>query len=395
MKKHNLIFSLFMIAIVSLFVSCSGDSNNDIPTAPEKFSFTVKTILPEGSTIESLEGVSIEFLDLRTQEKLEKKLDKAGTCTVDLDASVYTISVRGEVGNSSIAALKENYSISESTTLDLLLSVTKIKPAGLLFKEAFFNGETNNGQMMHPDQYFVIFNNSDKIVYADGVAFGLTAHANPLGEDVFTDELANNRIVLSMIYIFPGNGTQYPIQPGGQIVVASTAINHHDADHPNSVDLSGADFEFYEPDQPEAWGEDVDNPNVTNMVKVFNRFGGFTMHPRGFFCPILFEIDEPIETFLANNQFPYTNNNGENFMLYALPVDKVLDGIETGNTGNLKVKSLPISVDKSMIGVPGCHRQVLILRKTIERNSRAYLLDTNDSENDCIAREGQNAYPLR
>ena len=82
-------------------------------------------------------------------------------------------------------------------------------------------------------------------------------------------------------------------------------------------------------------------------------------------------------------------------MLYAVPVENVLDGIETGNTGNMKVKSLPVTVDKSMIGVPGCHRGILILRKTEEKNGRTYMIDTNDSENDCIARQGQNSFPAR
>ncbi|WIM92296.1 DUF4876 domain-containing protein [Porphyromonas gingivalis] len=392
MKKKILFFSLVLAAIMSLLSSCAKDT----PDAPEQYAITIRAKLPEGSTIESLEGIAIEFLDLRTQQKVEKQLDKAGVCSLSLDASVYTITIRGEIGNNSIVAIKENYSIAENTTLELPLIVTKIRPSGLLFKEVFFNGETNNGQMMHPDQYFVIYNNSDKVVYADGVAFGLAAHANVTGEDAFTEELTkNNRIVLSMIYTIPGNGSQYPIQPGGQLVIAGTAINHHDAEHPNSVDLSGADLEVYEPDQPANFGQDVDNPNVPNMVKIFNRFGVFMMHPRGFIPPVLFEIDEPIETFLAKNQFEYTNNDGENIMLYAVPVENVLDGIETGNTGNMKVKSLPVTVDKSMIGVPGCHRGILILRKTEEKNGRTYMIDTNDSENDCIARQGQNSFPAR
>ncbi|WP_373812111.1 DUF4876 domain-containing protein [Porphyromonas loveana] len=393
MKRNFLILSSFLLGVLlSMLTSCSSDT----PDTPEQHAVTIRATLPEGSGIESLEGIAIEFLDLRTQHKEEKQLDKSGICQVKLDASVYTITIRGEIGNNSIVAILENYSISENATLEMPLIITKIKPTGLLFKEVFFNGETNNGQMMHPDQYFIIYNNSDNVVYADGVAFGLTAHANPLGEDAFTQELnQNNRIVLSMIYTIPGNGTQYPVQPGGQLVIAGTAINHYDADHPNSVDLSGADLEIFEPDQPEAYGQDVDNPNVPNLVKIFNRFGVFMMHPRGFMPPILFEINEPIETFLAKNKFEYTNNEGQTVMLYAVPVENVLDGIETGNTGNFKVKSLPVTVDRSMIGVPGCHRQVLIARKTEERNGRIYMIDTNDSENDCEAIQGQNSFPAK
>ncbi len=186
MKRNFLFLSFLLVTLLSILASCSSDT----PDTPEQHAVTIRAALPEGSDIESLEGIAIEFLDLRTQHKEEKQLDKSGICHVNLDASVYTITIRGEIGNNSIVAILENYSISGDIILEMPLIITKIKPTGLLFKEVFFNGETNNGQMMHPDQYFIIYNNSDKVVYADGVAFGLTAHANPLGEDAFTQELS-------------------------------------------------------------------------------------------------------------------------------------------------------------------------------------------------------------
>ena len=49
-----------------------------------------------------------------------------------------------------------------------------------------------------------------------------------------------------MAWQFPGTGTDYPLQPGEETIIAINAINHMDIAS-QSVDLSKADFAFWDP----------------------------------------------------------------------------------------------------------------------------------------------------
>lgn len=99
-----------------------------------------------------------------------------------------------------------------------------------------------------------------------------------------------------------------------------------------------------------------------------------------------------MKTFMENNKFEFKNSKGETKFTYKVPADLIIDGIETGNEGFLKVKSLPASVDQGSITVTGCHRQELIRRKP----GQGYKLqDTNNSSVDCERVKGQTSFPKK
>lgn len=385
MKVLKKIAFLASLTAVVFFLSCKKDK--DQPSSDETVVIKIK-VSSEETNLPTYEEFKVSLKELRTLKITETSLNAEGVAQAKIDKGTYTISVEWKKGNVSVFGTLESYSINKAETLSISLVMNTMQPEGLIFKEIFFNGEQNDGVMMHPDQYFVLYNNSDETIYADGVAFSVTAHANFREADIFSDELPQN-IVVAQIYSIPGNGFDYPVEPGEQIVIARTAINHN-AEYENAVDLSGADFEVYEPNMPEQFGTDVDNPNVPNLIEHFTAFGIFAMHPRGFMPPIIFKPDTDMETFMANHQFEYENSQGEVAHVYSVPTELVIDGIETGNEGYLTVKSLPASVDKSSIGVTGCHQQQLIQRKIGEGNK---LKDTNDTAEDCERVIGQNAFP--
>lgn len=378
-KKH---FSLLFAFIMGMSIFISSCKKEETP-----LSITINVESEEA--IPDYTKFVVEAQELRTLKSTKTTLNEDGSCQMELYEGTYKITVEWKNGNALAFGTKENYSVTQNETLTIPITVTMAKPQGLIFKEIFFNGETNNGRMMHPDQYFVLYNNGDEPVYADGVTFAVTAHANWSEEDMFT-ELLPNEIVVSQLYSIPGNGLEYPVAPGEQIVVASTAIDHS-ATYENAVDLSGADFEIYDTDLPERFPADVDNPDVPNMIGHFSYFGFFVMHPRGPIAPLIFKPETDMKTFMENHKFEFVNSKGETRYLYKVPADLVLDGIETGNEAFVKVKSLPPSVDKGYVTVTGCHRQELIRRK-MDGNK---LMDTNDSSVDCERVKGASSFPKK
>ncbi len=377
--KNNLL-ALSLIAGILFFGSCKKTD--------ETATLTIQVTSDEN--VSDYSKFTVEIKELRTLKIITKELDAKGTCQVTVDKGTYTLSAGWQNVNVKYFGTKENYSVTQSETVNIKVVRSVTKPEGLVFKEIFFNGETNNGQMMHPDQYFVLYNNGDETVYADGVTFSVSAHANWSEADVFT-ALLPGEVVAAQFYSIPGNGKDYPVEPGKQIVVARTAIDHS-KEYENAVDLSGADFEIYEPDMPAQYGTDVDNPDVPNLIAHFSVWGIFSMHPRGPLAPFIFIPETDMKTFMENNKFEYKTKKGETKFTYKVPAGLIIDGIETGNEGFLKVKSLPASVDQGSITVTGCHRQELIRRKAGQGHK---LQDTNNSSVDCERVKGQTSFPKK
>ena len=110
--------------------------------------------------------------------------------------------------------------------------------------------------------FFELYNNSDRTVFLDGLAFGLV-HLF----DVPTPTLPCSRkapfhkdpegVWGYFLHRFPGGGGEHPLPPGTAAVVARDAIDHSVID-PRFPDLSHADFELL-------GSGDVDNPDVPNL----------------------------------------------------------------------------------------------------------------------------------
>jgi hypothetical protein len=108
-----------------------------------------------------------------------------------------------------------------------------------------------------------LYNNGDSTVYLDGMALGQAVSHDfdyptyPCSSyQPYSDDPAG---VWALFYQdFPGSGRDYPVPPGGTVVVATDAIDHRPL-YPDALDLRGADFEF-------VGSEDADNPAVPNMV---------------------------------------------------------------------------------------------------------------------------------
>ncbi len=386
-----------LLLLITIFVVPSCQTPNEDPKI-EQCAIQIKPQLESDVEIEGM--LKLTITDNRTTEQKEQPIAPNGA-TVELLKGTYTLTIEGESkSKAKLFGRVENVQVSDNATVVIPIVAEKNapKPERLVFEEVFFNGETNNGQMMHPDQYFSVFNNGEETVYLDGIIFAVTAHANPLPKDDFTDLLTSEKVVVVRSLLqFPGNGKNYPLEPGKRIVVAATAINHYDTNlRPNSVDLSGADFEVYFTEVPERFPADIDNPDVPNMKVIFDSLlGTGLMHPRGFMPPCIFRLGKPLDAFLKENLLETTNGKGEKARSYKVPFEWILDAVETGCEGQFAQASFAPELDRGHCFVTGCHRGMNFVRKNEMRNGRKYLIDTNNSTNDFTRIQGQNACPKK
>ena len=409
MKQRQLFKSIFTyICLGVLIMSCENDNDPD-----PKITVTVSTKATIGDAVNPyyLEGLSVNITDTRTAEVTTCTLDENGVSEVMLYKGTYDISIERafdgytEEEDCIYSAKKENYSITdEGQKVDLALNIypASAKNTGFIFSEIFFNGEKNQGWMMHPDQYYVVFNPTQQTLYADGLCIATSAQASIIDKYEFYDKYMPTTVPLTGFVTVPGSGTDHPVKPGEKFVVAVTAIDHSQEStmlddgtvilFDNAVDLSGADFEIY-PDMYKG-DKDVDNPDVANLLMT----GDLYSHPRGFWSHLIFKLDNGLETTVkqfydANNTLFKSSDNKER-LLILLDSEKISDGMVSGDARPLITRPVPESVDRGYFQVSGCHSSELAIRKEIKIGNKIFYKDTNNSDDDFINKKGQTPYPV-
>lgn len=368
MKKITC-YSLLLILFAIVFNSCQEDL-----TVAVKFA----AVPNEGVELsaEQLSGMEVVFTEVRSNDATTLKLNAVGEADAQLTKGVYNVAVehkmKADDGSELMVSMRiENLSINSDN--QLVEGKLNVAPVGnseqFIFSELFFNGETNSGRMMHPDQYFVIVNNSSQDMYADGLSIGLTQHLSWQEKQMWYDEFYPNNVPCGGFITIPGNGTEHLVKPGEKIVIAMTATDHSSVEGcENAVDLSGADYEvYYGPDS-----KDVDNPEVPNMILTQNPSEGsygFFLQPRGYFSSFLFKLENGNPTDVAN----YFNNNLKKtkhlvpgdadkgtedevieITIFSVATAQILDGVQTSDVPkDIITRVLPETVDRGKFLVSG------------------------------------------
>ena len=420
---NRLIKIAWVVLLCPLFlVSCSSDDEGE-----KKIDLTFNAVprVSGALDIASLAGTPVKFTEVRSQNTSQFPLDATGKALVSLPMGVYDIAIDKEITNAQgekvmISLRMQNVNVNAAG--QKIEGYVNSLPASALgkdfiFSEVFFNGETNSGRMMHPDQYIVLFNPTENVLYADGVSIGVTMHAAFQDPQLWYNKYYPTRVPIGGFITIPGNGKDHPVQPGEKLVIAFTAINHHEIvnggiAYENSVDLSGADFEIYYGPK----SKDVDNPAVPNVLLTENGDAyGFFLHPRGYWSPVMFRLENGQQstvdafvkshTTMSKTHVKATKDTPEgdiDIHILAIETDKIIDGIQTSDEPQkVKTRVVPEVVDRGQFLVSGCHRQELCIRKEIKVGLKIFYSDSNNSVEDMqdakarkAAGHFQNAFPI-
>lgn len=230
----------------------------------------------------------------------------------------------------------------------------------LVISEIYACGPPGSGLYYH-DKYIEIFNNTDSTLYLDSIIIAVVYSSSYLGINYVNDP---EYIHSKSIWFFPGNGNDYPIQPGQFVVCAEDAIDHR-INAPNSVDLSQVDFEFYKEDAP-----DVDNPAIPNMLKFYQDSGNDWLigGEKGALVIAKISID---------SLKPY--GDGE----FLIPYKNIIDGVEyMSDPTQLDKKICNQSIDAGTTGGIQFYTGKSMQRKMISNTGRYILKDDNNSSVD-------------
>jgi uncharacterized protein DUF4876 len=259
------------------------------------------------------------------------------------------ILINGQVQDTSLF-------IENNDTLQLRVITQVSKSSALLISEIYYTGaKTIIPQYFH-DQFTEIYNNSNQVVYLDSLVIANVEYG-------FADDTL---IHANHAYMFPGTGNDFPIQPGELLVIAQDAIDH--SPYPvNSLNLLDADFEYYRSDIG-----DVDNPSVTNMIKLHSKYGNDFLYSVFNNAILIMDVDNPFE-------YGY-----DGFNRILLPKSRVIDGVEyRDNVAEMDMKRVDSSIDGGLTGgIPSYSSQSIERYIDHYENGQMILMDNNNSSLD-------------
>lgn len=277
-----------------------------------------------------------------------------GDYTLTVQKTVGVINPQGDVDSVTVRGNKI-ITLETSTLVDTVKAKLATKSA-LVINEVYYAGPKNNAYYFY-DQFVELYNSADTTVYLDGLILcrGRGYH-NPKMDSL-------DYVQVIYIYQFPGvpkTGRDYPVAPHQFIVVAQDAINHSQFIE-TALDLSGADWEFYNP-----YYSEIDNPapNVVNMIPE---------NSTDFMINLVHDF-----VILADGSDYYPGEVSEHgYQYYHVPIRTILDGVEYSANPN-KLKELTNQVDAGFAGV-GISKYS---GKSTERRQPGF--DTNNSSLDFI-----------
>lgn len=312
---------------------------------------------------------------------------------------------------------------SNNTTINIKLLLGSI--GDWVFKQIYYAGSNTSSGAVFRDQFVEIYNNSNHMLYADSLCIAQVYGSNTASPDYtkgyyipdgvlkgqfdWTKSLGmpagigavDKFLYAKTIIRIPGNGSTYPVQPGGTILIAATAINHKAPyvgadgtaisikDPSLTVDLSKADFEVYLGKSiPSPLNSDVDNPNVPN-VDVIDRGGNkdWILDNTGRDAMVIFKTSGDMVG--KYKQYPdpsVVSVSSTTTFYFQVPIADVIDGVQIQHAvaASRVPRKLTGVIDAGATNVPaGQYSSQSLIRKTAKTiGSRKVLTDTNNSSND-------------
>ncbi len=397
--------SMCLLCIGTLFFfSC----NDDDETAVKQTSVSLTFSDPEGLGNVQISGLAVTFTDMNTGKKTSFEDVKNNLLSCVLNEGLYDIYAEGdisytvgeEVFNKKVRANTYQSVMISGETMPVELDLYLNDPtAGFVIAEIFFTGTTYpNGSQYTGDKYFVIYNNSDEVLYADGLAI-LESGLNTAMKRNCNPDIMAQAMPVQAVYAIPGNGTTYPVEPGKSLLICDNAIDHTET-NPNSFDLRKADFEWYDVSTNPNF-VDLNNPEVTDLDKIYCYTATiWGPHNQGLNSYAIGRLGVDKETYLSQYKYSYDYDLvvGENVYpmkgnCYQIPNEWIIDAVNLSIPATFEWtvtdRSLDVGWSYCALVMSDASRYNKSVRRKVLSSTpdgRKILQDTNNSTVDFIPR---------
>ncbi len=289
----------------------------------------------------------------------------------------------------------ENVQVTGTTTHVKIDTYLSAETDDFIFEEIFFSGTLrSSGLQYYGDSYIKIYNNTDHVLYADGLAFCESKFKSTQYFE-YSPDIRKDTMSVWSLYVIPGSGHDHPVQPGHSLIICDTGIDHRTA-NPNSFDLSAADWEWYDvstrPDHM-----DIDSETVPNLDKWYcYTLSFYVLHNRGFTSFALARI--PIDKLQYLRDYKYTYKYtmylpAGTFPMeqdaYKIPNSWIVDGVNCSIEAKRLWNILPPSIDAGWTHCGKIDKDETRYFRSVRRklqylnaDGTMHLQDTNNSTED-------------
>jgi hypothetical protein len=378
----NMLGALAVAATALLASSCEKAET------AKKFTLTVSVALPEG--VAELGDITVEAVKGTATTALEVvKAENAITASASLPQGEYKVSVSGSISAAKKAVGAAEVSLYEDKTVEVALAVASASP--IIIKAVQYTPGKQYYIQPLSDTWIELVNNSDEVQYLDQIilmgGMGRQSKANPWQANGMENLYGGN--CQSPVYAFPGEGTDYPLQPGESVVIANAPINHsaQGEGFEGCADLSKADWEFYGSYN----AKDTDYDGIRNMELVTAFVTSQLNWGQNFFgwAGLIAKLPAGVTPaqYAANPENVMTTpGTTSSLQFLMMPSEYVLDAIDVweADAEEHYPTFLPVD-DAEGIAGPAAWSGLAVRRKVTKiENGRAYYKDTNKSSADFV-----------
>ena len=393
-------------------VSCADIKDTD-PYKDTLYTLTVNAQCPEDAGTVDLAGAIVVIEDINTGNRYTTVTDANGVFSIKLPNGIYRINISGQTDGYIFNGAADKVVVSGSdVTLNLPLSYSRA--GSIVIKELYCGGckmlpQEGNYQ---GDQYFILHNNDYNVQYLDSLCFGTLSPNNSTGtnpwvsknestgETVFPDFLP----IIQAVWQMPGDGDDFPLQPGEDAVICLRGAIDHTLQYPLSVNLNKPDYfvcynitYFWNTMYHPAPGDRISQERIVDVVIKTGQANAYTLSISSPTLVVWKPEGMTMHEFAnaPGNVIPVPGSNVDDVV--TIPMDWVYDAVEVfdGRSAN-NSKRLPPAVDAGYIMQTDIYLGRSLMRHVDETASAAagyeVLADTNNSLNDFYETEKQSLH---
>lgn len=229
-----------------MMCACTDIRNTD-PYGDNLNILTICAVYPQGHEDAAREGVEVNVEDMNNASRYTAATDASGTAVFRIPNGIYRINMSDRQESDIYNGSADKFVVNGGSA-ELKLKLLHSRSGSIVIKEIYCGGCLKLPQegTYQADQYFILHNNDFNVQYLDGLCFGTLSPynsngANPwltkdpaTGESILPDFLP----IIQAVWQFPGDGDDFPLQPGEDAVVCVRGAIDHTVQYPLSVNLN-------------------------------------------------------------------------------------------------------------------------------------------------------------
>ncbi len=399
-------------AIATIFAAGCTSFSDSHPYEADLLTLEIVSIYPAGYESSVQSGVEVKAEEITNGNYYIARTDDTGRATFRIPRGVYRISIADWREDAIFNGALEEIRLTEGNAAQRYeLPLIQSTPGTIVFKEIYCGGcpmtpATGN---LQTDQYVILHNNANTTQYLDGLCFGIVAPSVAAGTNNWVTTVDGQlrfqefAPVFECVWQFRGAGTDFPLAPGEDAVVAIRGAVDFTQDFPLSVNLNKPDY-FATFSRLHFENEKLnltpgDRIQESHILQVLKKTGTSKAYSIAINSPavILFrpEAEFDFEAYVADDSRCVATDPGGNAKCFKVPWAWILDGVEVFY-GTRNQKRLKTEVDAGAFTFSVTYQGRTIHRQLNEAataaNGYPIYVDTNNSSVDFYERSTQSLH---